>query len=78
MTTPEYNEHPVNQPIVAIQFASDVASDVYRIGDRNGVTRIEACEKSGMHAMIPYIRVWRGDLCLAEFCQHSIVGVWFT
>ncbi len=74
----DIQEHPVQQPIVAVQYASDVASDVYRVGDRNGVTRIEACIKSGMHANIPYIRVWCGDICLAEYCQHNIVGIWFT
>lgn len=72
------SEHPITQPIEAIQYGSDVASDVYRVGDRNGVTRIEACTKPGIHCDIPYVRVWRGELCLAEFCQHQIVGVWFV
>lgn len=41
------------------------------------VTRIEAFTKSGMHADIPYVRVWAGDQPVAEFCQHNIVGVYF-
>lgn len=44
---------------------------------REGVTRIEAFTKSGMHADIPYVRVWCGDHPKAEFCQHNIVGVYF-
>lgn len=71
-------EHPVDQPIDAIEI--DTIPDVqgsYRVG-RNGVTRIEACTKSGLHADIPYVRVWAGDECKAEFCQHNIVGVYFA
>ncbi len=71
------DEHPIKQTIRSIDIDSipEVQSN-YLVG-RNGVTRIEACEKSGMHANIPYVRVWAGDTCLAEFCQHSIVGVYF-
>ena len=71
-------EHPVNQPIFAIEIDSipDVQAS-FTVG-RNGVTRIEACTKSGMHADIPYVRVWKGDACAAEFCQHNIVGVYFA
>lgn len=70
-------EHPVEQPIrdVAV-FLSDEGSTFYRVG-RDGVTRIEATTKSGMYADIPYVRVWKGDRCEAEFCQHNIVGVYF-
>jgi hypothetical protein len=42
-----------------------------------GVTRIEATTKSGMHADIPYVRVWNGAHAISEFCQHNIVGVYF-
>jgi hypothetical protein len=48
----------------------------YTVGN-GGVTRIEACIKPGMYSSIPYVRVWKGDVCEAEFCQHSIVGVYF-
>jgi hypothetical protein len=71
-------EHPVKQAITAIDI--DTIPEVqgsYLVG-RNGVTRIEACTKSGLHADIPYVRVWAGDVCLAEFCQHNIVGVYFA
>lgn len=44
---------------------------------QNGVTRIEAFEKSGMHGDIPYVRVWIGDVPAAEYCQHNIVVVHF-
>lgn len=43
-----------------------------------GVTRIEEFSKSGMHSDIPYIRVWKGEHLLAEFCQHNVVGVYFS
>lgn len=49
----------------------------YTVGEQ-GVTRIEAFTKSGLHADIPYVRVWAGDQPLAEFCQHNIVGVYFA
>ena len=73
------DEHPVNQAISEIDVYIDADREpvFYRIG-RNGVTRIEACTKSGLHANIPYVRVWAGDVCLAEFCQHNIVGVYFV
>lgn len=70
-------EHPIQQPIRAIDI--DMIPDVqggYAVG-RNGVTRIEACQKSGLHANLPYVRVWKGAVCEAEFCQHNIVGVYF-
>lgn len=75
-------EHPVEQPIRSIQIDTiaglgpDGDGNTYFVGD-HGVTRIEACQKSGLHANIPYVRVWAGDTCLAEFCQHNIVGVYF-
>lgn len=71
------SEHPINQPIECIEIDAIPDSQAYfRVGIR-GVTRIEACTKSGMHADIPYVRVWAGEKCLAEFCQHNIVGVYF-
>lgn len=72
------SEHPVEQEIDLIEI--DTIPEVqgqYRVGF-SGVTRIEATTKSGMHANIPYVRVWAGDVCLAEFCQHNIVGVYFA
>jgi hypothetical protein len=51
--------------------------EIYRVGyDR--VTRIEACEKPGEYCMLPYVRVWRGDECVAEFSQHKLIGVYFA
>jgi len=69
--------HSVDQPITGISIDSipDVQSG-YDVG-RNGVTRIEATFKPGLHANLPYVRVWAGDVCLAEFCQHNIVGVYY-
>lgn len=76
------SEHPVEQPIRYIQvnhipgWGPDGDGTCFMVGN-NGVTRIEACTKSGMHANIPYLRVWADDRCVAEFCQHQIVGVYF-
>lgn len=70
-------EHPVKQQIKCIQIDSiPGVESAYNLGS-NGVTRIEATTKSGLHADIPYIRVWAGDTALAEFCQHNIVGIYF-
>lgn len=71
-------EHPVQQPICGIDVSDTPAEGLlsFMVG-RAGVTRIEACQKSGMYANIPYIRVWKGDVCAAEFCQHNIIGVFF-
>jgi hypothetical protein len=70
-------EHPIQQPIRAIDIDTIPGVEGGYIVGRNGVTRIDACQKSGLHANIPYVRVWAGDTCLAEFCQHNIVGVYF-
>ena len=71
------NEHPIQQPIREIDvYLSDDGSTFYRVGN-DGVTGIEACTKPGLHCDIPYVSVWAADICLAEFCQHNIVGVYF-
>jgi len=75
-------EHPIQQPIRGIQIDTvaghgpDGDGNAYWIG-MGRVTRIEACQKSGLHANLPYVRIWADDECLAEFCQHNIVGVFF-
>lgn len=43
----------------------------------NGVTRIEPYEEFGMYCGIPYLRVWKGDVAVGEFCKHNIVGTYF-
>lgn len=72
-------EHPVNQPINQITIydcgSGDAESYIVGYGD---VTRIEATTKSGMHADIPYVRVWKGNVAFAEFCQHNILAVYFV
>lgn len=54
----------------------DDPQNMCRVG-KNGITCIEAFEKSGLASNIPYARVWKGDEPIAEFCQHQIVGVYF-
>lgn len=69
--------HAVNQPIREVDvYLSEEGSTFYRVG-HNDVTRIEACAKPGVYCDIPYVRVWKGEVCEAEFCQHNIVGVYF-
>lgn len=72
------SEHPIDQPIRMIQVPCDKHGNPkeYIVG-RNGVTRIEPTVKSGMHADIAYIRVWGDGKAIAEFCQHSLSGVYF-
>lgn len=70
-------EHPIDQTIRGIDLSREPRLANYVVG-QNGVTRIEACTKSGLHADVPYVRVWKGDVCEAEFCQHNIVGVYFA
>ena len=71
-------EHPVDQPIKSVIVCMDGPNDVERwVVGFGGVTHIDATTKSGMHANIPYVRVWKGDLAAAEYCQHNIIGVEF-
>lgn len=58
-----------------VEFGASEA-EAYRVG-YDGVTRIEACFKPGLHANLPYVRVWKGDVAVGEFCQHNIVGLYF-
>lgn len=71
------SEHPVEQIIKTIVVSEfEYGRESYQVGAQ-GVTRIEACTKSGMYANIPYVRVWAGETAIAEFCQHNICGVYF-
>lgn len=71
-------EHPIEQPIRSIEIDTIPGVEGSYVVGRNGVTRIEACTKSGVYADVAYVRVWKGDQCEAEFCQHNIVGVYFA
>ena len=44
----------------------------------DGVTSIEATQKDGEYASIPYVRVWRGEHAAAEYCQHALREVRFA
>lgn len=70
--------HTIEQPIREIDIYTDADGDLfYHSVGRMGVTRIEAFDKPGLHCDIPYVRVWKGDVCEAEFCQHNIIGVYY-
>ena len=73
------NEHPVSgQEISAIYWpAPEGVCPYLRVGE-SGVTRIEKTTKSGMHANIPYVRVWAGEQAVGEFCQHQLTAVFFA
>ncbi len=70
--------HPIPQDIIATQLPCDQGGNPidYRVGER-GVTHIEPCSKSGEYSDIPYLRVWAGKKCLAEFSQHKASFVLF-
>lgn len=69
-------EHPTEQEIESIAWTGPEGVTYFRMGE--GVTRIDVAYKDGgEYVSIPYIRVWNGDQCLAEFCQHKIIGVFF-
>ncbi len=73
------SEHPVQQEITCIEVPdAESANNLGSFTVGRNCTRIEACTKSGMHADIPYVRVWKGDIAIAEFCQHYIIGVYFA
>lgn len=63
--------HVVKQDILSVQLSHDEYGNPldYIVG-RN-CSRIEATEKNGEYCMIPYLRVWDGERCLAEFSQHK-------
>lgn len=65
----DHDIHPVDQRIRAIYQVS--TGQQWCVGSR-GVTRIEACMKAGEQSYVPYIRVWAGEKCLAEICQHRL------
>lgn len=70
--------HPIRQVIDAVQLPNDEhGNPLDWIAGRN-CTHIEACEKNGEYCMIPYIRVWAGNSCLAEFNQHKASFVRFS
>lgn len=71
------SEHPIDQPIRMIQIPCDEGGNPKEYIVGRNATRIEATTKSGLHSNIAYVRVWDGDLAVAEFCQHSLSGVWF-
>lgn len=66
----------INEIVIGYDLNGDVI-DYFRVGNK-GVTRIEATTKPGEYSHIPYIRVWKGDTVMAEFCQHKLAGVYFA
>ncbi len=74
--------HEVEQPIREVvvrydDYQNHACGLAYCVG-MDGVTRIEACGKNGEYATIPYLRIWSGDICLAEYCQHQVAAVTFA
>jgi len=68
----------VNQPIAMIALpASSLGGDGYMAVEHHGVTRIEEVLLPGYCADIPYIRVWRGGVCRAEFPRHQLLGIYY-
>ena len=74
--------HEVDQPIREVvirydDYQNNACGLAYCVG-MDGVTRIEACKKCGEYSHIPYLRIWSGDRCIAEFSQHHVAGVFFA
>lgn len=74
--------HEVAQPIREVvvrydDYQNNACGLAYCVG-MDGVTRIEACMKNGEYAHIPYLRIWSGETCVAEFSQHHVAGVFFA
>lgn len=70
--------HPVKQVIREIIVYRPQRGQAETYGIAYNCSRIEPTAKGGEHCDIPYIRVWDGEKCLAEFCQHSLAGVYFS
>lgn len=74
--------HDVAQPIREVivtydDYQNHVMGLAYCVG-MDGITRIEACMKNCEYAHIPYLRIWSGERCIAEFCQHKVAAVHFA
>ena len=65
-----------DQPIRAITFHDIDGHCAISLG-QDGITKIEAITKSGMHSDIAYVRAWKDDVISSEFCQHNLTGVFF-
>lgn len=74
--------HPVKQEIKMVQIDTiEGQESAFALGWKTvhgEIDRIEACTKPGLHCDIPYVRVWVGTTCIAELCQHNVVGVFFN
>lgn len=69
--------HPVPQEIIATQLPCDEHGNPIDYVVGRNCTVIEACSKSGEYSDIPYLRVWLGKRCVAEFSQHKASFVLF-
>ena len=55
-------------------YANEYGELVHKVG-AVGVTEITKVSLAGPYNYVPYLKVWKGDILLAEFCQHNVVGV---
>lgn len=62
--------------IACITFSDIDGEGSYCVG-QHGTTRIEKAGKEGPHSYLPYVRVFKGEHVVAEFCQHMLNGVYF-
>lgn len=72
-----HREHIDAEILSILVVENERKSEGYEVGKR-GVTKIEAFTKSGMHADIAYVRVYKDGQPHSEFCQHNIIGVYFV
>ena len=67
----------IEQTIIATQVMCDENGNPmdYIVG--KNCSRIEICPKAAEYCYVPYVRVWGGDNCILEFCQHKATFVRF-
>lgn len=65
----------IRQKIVAAQLSCDEQGNPQDFVVGMNCSRIEIVQQNGEYAYIPYVRVWSGDDCLVEFCQHKATFV---
>lgn len=49
----------------------------YKVG-LGGITKIEAYGEPGPFCMVPWIAVWKGDVCVARMNAHHVAEIWYT
>jgi hypothetical protein len=77
MTEPDWHSANIERIVVVWDdYERSVGGISWTVGN-DGITCIEAIVKNGEYCSIPYVRVWRGEHPVAEYCQHALREVRF-